>query len=147
MIRAPLLKRLTRHIHAGGLLRKPASGKESPRVNQLGIQYLSQDVHRKVFPKNPPNAYKKVENEELLELTKQHLQHNKLLGKKTNISEPISIPNLPELVGKSSLDEHFTRIGFESSQPYLRMAEMLFSRDTNLPKRPAKWELTSGWLS
>lgn len=145
MIRAPLLKRLTRHIHAGGLLRKPASGKESPRVNQLGIQYLSQDVHRKVFPKNPPNAYKKVENEELLELTKQHLQHNKLLGKKTNISEPISIPNLPELVGKSSLDEHFTRIGFESSQPYLRMAEMLFSRDTNLPKRPAKWELTSGW--
>lgn len=141
----PSLRHFTRHIQSTGLP-KASKGKEAPRINPLGIQYLSKDIHRKVFPENPPNAYQNNTNPELLKLTKEHLQHNHLLGKKTNVSEPITIPNLPELVGKNSLDEHFSRIGYESAQPYLSMAEQFFDSNSKLPKRPNKWEFQSGWI-
>ncbi|KAF3991692.1 hypothetical protein FT663_01003 [Candidozyma haemuli var. vulneris] len=141
----PLLRRCSRHIHCTIPPREASKGKELPRVNPLGIQYLSNEIHKKVFPKNPPNAYKKSENPELLELTKKHLDHNHLLGKKTNITDPITIPNLPDLVGKNSLDEHFTRIGFEAASPYLQMAETFFKDDMNLPKQPKEWEFKAGW--
>lgn len=145
--RAMLLSRQwSRHIQHSAVLRQVNKDKELPRVNQLGIQYLSNDIHKKVFPKNPPNAYQTDKNPELLKLTKEHLQHNHLLGKKTNISEPITIPNLPDLVGKNTLDEHFTRIGYEAAQPYLDMAERFFSSDLKLPKQPNKWEFQSGWF-
>lgn len=114
----------------------------TPRVNQLGIQYISEPLHRKIFPKNPPDAYLKPENPNMVEMAKDHLRHNDLLGKKTQITAPIDIPDFPNLVG-SSLNEHFYRIGAAQSEPYLSMAEELFSQ--SLPPPPKKWVFESGW--
>lgn len=120
---------------------------ENARVNQVGIQYLSEQLHRKVFPKTSPNDYKKTYNEHLLKLAKEHLQHNQLLGKKTSVTEPITIEHFPELVGKNSMDEHFFHIGMESAQPYLKMAEKFASRGQRMPRRPdaSEWVFEPHW--
>ena len=93
--------------------------KEAPRINQVGVQYLSEELHTKLFPKTKSTDYLKPKNPALLELAKEHLRYNELLGKKTEIVEPINIDNFPDLEGKSTLDEHFYRIGTEASEPYL----------------------------
>lgn len=115
---------------------------ESPRVNQLGIQYLAHNLHRKVFPSTSSSDYLAQLHLALLLLAQSHLEHNGLLGKKTLVGEPLNIRNMPDLVG-SSLDEHFTRIGMRYAQPYLTLAETLFAAP--LPARPLKWVHTAGW--
>lgn len=132
------LRQRTRAFHCS----LPHKTAEQPRVNQLGIQYLSHDLQQKVFPKNPPNAYLKPRQPNLVEIAKAHLKHHDFLGKKTNITEPINIPNLPTLVG-STLDEHFHKIGMRSSEPYLSMAEEYLSGE--LPPKPTEWLFRSGW--
>lgn len=119
--------------------------KEAPRVNQLGIQYLSRDLQRKVFPKSDPDSYLQHQNEALLKLSQHHLEEKGLFGKKTQISDPIDIKGFPELVGKNTLDEHFTRVGDRYSQPYLGMAEAFLDAKMKLPKKPVKWLFQSGW--
>lgn len=118
---------------------------QEPRVNQVGIQYLSLDLHKKVFPTTSPTDYLHPQNPALLDLAKTHLRHSGLLGKKTQIAEPINIENLPDLVGKKSLDEHFTRIGNHYSEPYLSMANLLLDPATVLPQKPKEWLFESGW--
>ncbi|GEQ72640.1 hypothetical protein JCM33374_g6327 [Metschnikowia sp. JCM 33374] len=118
---------------------------QEPRINQVGIQYLSNDLHAKVFPKSSPDDYANPRNLALLELARAHLKHSNLLGKKTQISEPIVIPNFPDLVGKNTLDEHFTKIGSRYSEPYLSMAKAFFADDVNLPEKPSEWLFESGW--
>lgn len=118
---------------------------EAPRINQVGIQYLSSDLQRKVFPTTSPDDYLKAAHPELLSLAQEHLDKNGLLGKKTQIADPITIPNLPELVGKGSLDEHFTRIGYRYAQPYLSMAEDFLNASRLTVRKPSKWLFQSGW--
>lgn len=120
------------------------SFKEQPRVNPLGIQYLSHDLHRKVFPKTPLENYLKANDNPLVGLAKDHLDYSGLLGKKTQISEPINIANFPDLVGKSSVNEHFSRIGAKYAEPYLSMAKHLFLQES-LPPPPSVWQLLPGW--
>lgn len=133
------LRHFTRHL-SRSLLRL-----QLPRINQVGIQYLSNDLQKKVFPNTSPSDYLQSQHPHLLSLVESHLKNAGLLNKKTQINDPIVIPNLPELVGKNTLDEHFTRIGYRYSQPYLSMAEdfLLQSRDS-LPK-PDNWLFASGW--
>lgn len=118
---------------------------EAPRVNQVGIQYLSNNLHKKVFPTTDPKDYLTSAHPHLLTLAEAHLKMSGLLGKKTNISDPIDIPHFPDLVGKSTLDEHFTRIGNRCAQPYLLMAESFLSEKTNEVPKPSEWVLSSGW--
>lgn len=82
-------------------------------------------------------------NQQLVQLSKDHLLNNGLLGKKTNIQKPISL-DLPKLEGKS-LDEHFFKLGSEISQPYLQNG--LDFIDKGIPPRPdpSMWILQSGW--
>lgn len=117
---------------------------EEPRVNQLGIQYLSNDLHKKVFPTTSTKDYLSPQHPQLLEISKKHLQENELLGKKTQITEPITIKNFPSLVGKS-MDEHFNKLGQKSSDPYLAMATNFLKKE--LPCKPPKsqWKFQSGW--
>lgn len=145
-----MLPRTKRHIgqflpHTS-ILRRELHGsyvaRQEPRVNAVGIQYLSADLHRKVFPKTSPLDYTQ-NNLALLEMSKAHLKHFDLWGKKTQRQEPISIPNFPELVGKNSLDEHFSRLGARYSEPYLSMAHLFFAQ--KLPPMPAAWRMDSGW--
>ncbi|KAK6458240.1 mitochondrial DNA polymerase catalytic subunit [Scheffersomyces xylosifermentans] len=118
---------------------------EPPRVNQVGIQYLSESLHKKVFPNHPSDSYLKPEYPELLKIAEKHLKHNDLLNRKTQITEPINIENFPDLVGNKTLDEHFYKIGKWSAEPYLSMAEKFFKTDAKLPKRPQNWQFEAGW--
>lgn len=118
---------------------------QEPRVNQVGIQYLSNELHKKVFPSTSPQDYLNPKSAALLDLAKAHLRQTGLLGKKTLVTEPIDIPNFPELVGKSTLDEHFNRIGQKLSEPYVSMAERFLNKDATLPSKPSTWVFQSGW--
>lgn len=118
--------------------------KEQPRVNQLGIQYLSNDLHKRIFPTTSTNDYLTPKSKELLEISKKHLDTNQLLGKKTQINEPINIQNFPNLVGKS-LDEHFYKLGIKSSEPYLSMARKFLSGNIPIKPNEKEWILQSGW--
>lgn len=115
---------------------------QEPRVNPVGIQYLSQPLHKAVFPHTDPEAFRHSADPDLLEAAKTHLRNLGLLGKKTQLSPPIDIPHMPELLG-SSLDEHFLRLGSRYSQPYLDMAKTYFAG--SLPPKPSKWEFVLGW--
>lgn len=121
------------------------TAREAPRINQVGIQYLSLDLQKKVFPTTSPDDYLKAAHPDLLTLAQTHLKNAGLLGKKTQLSEPITIPNLPELVGKGTLDEHFTRIGYRYAQPYLSMAEDFLKESQPVVEKPDKWLFQSGW--
>lgn len=140
-----LLPNLRRHVRPFHSSRRCALPEEHPRVNQLGIQYLSNNLHKKVFPTNPPDAYLHPSHPSYLEMSQEHLKHHQLLGKKTNITTPVDIPNMPTMAGSSTLDEHFTRLGLKSAQPYLDMAECYLHNNTRLPPKPNKWVFRSGW--
>lgn len=111
----------------------------------MGIQYLSNELHSKLFPRSTPQDFQNFADKELLSLSTEHLRKANLLGKKTQISEPIEIPNFPDLVGQNTLDEHFSRIGSRIAKPYTDLAEKLLHVQANLPPIPTKWELQSGW--
>lgn len=111
----------------------------------MGIQYLSNELHNRIFPKNSSEEFKNARNPELLSLAKEHLANVDLLGKKTMVTDPIVIPNFPELVGSNTLDEHFSRIGARISKPYIDLAESLIGKDLTLPPIPHKWEFQLGW--
>lgn len=117
---------------------------ESPRINPVGIQYLSNHLHQQVFgdKKHSKRAEELSEDDqqELIRISRQYLKHHGLLGKKTSVTEPISF-DLPQLQG-SSLDEHFQKLGQFASQPYLDMAKSKF---TLVPPRPEAWVRQSGW--
>lgn len=125
---------------------------EAPRINPVGIQYLSEQLQNAVFPQSKAQASrlsaadkKRLRtNELLLALAKDHLRHHELLGKKTNIGPPISIKNMPKLMGKL-LDEHFWRLGDHQSQKYYKMASKLFAADRELPPTPETWLMEPGW--
>lgn len=118
---------------------------EPPRINQVGIQYLSNDLHKKVFPQTSTSDYLNPSHPALVKASQQHLKHNNLLGKKTQLSEPINIKNFPDLVGANTLDEHFHKIGLQSSHPYLSMAELFLAENVQLPTKPDKWIFKPGW--
>ncbi|EGW30379.1 uncharacterized protein SPAPADRAFT_157322 [Spathaspora passalidarum NRRL Y-27907] len=123
------------------------TAKEEPRVNQLGIQYLSNDLHKKLFPTTSPQDYLKPKYPELIDISENHLSHNELLGKRTQITDPITIKNFPELMG-DSLDEHFHKLAQRSSNPYLSMCEeFLTAEGSGIPPRPdsKNWLFQAGW--
>jgi DNA polymerase gamma 1 len=97
---------------------------------------LSSHVYSQIFPDNTPPP-----SQELVNLSKDHLQRHELLGKNTDNTEPISF-DLPQLQG-STLDEHFYKLGIDAAEPYLTKAKQ-FTR-SNAPPKPRKWVHRSGW--
>lgn len=115
--------------------------KEKPRINPVGIQYLSNSLHKQLFgDRNNIAKFSKEENDQLLKLAKISLKSHDLLGKKTLITEPISF-QLPQLQG-DSLDEHFQKLGHFMSEPYMSMAKNKF---TDIPPTPSTWVQEPGW--
>lgn len=103
-------------------------------MNEIGVQQVSSVMYDQLFKVSsapPPD--------ELVALSRDHLQRHELLGKVSDTSKPIAF-NLPELRGKS-LDEHFHRLGMEASQPYLDQART-FSR-SDLPRQPRNFEVVN----
>ncbi|KKA22781.1 DNA-directed DNA polymerase [Rasamsonia emersonii CBS 393.64] len=107
-----------------------------PRFNEIGVQQVSDYVHSQIFlnKPNPPD-------EKLIALAKDHLSRHDLLGKSQEASEPIAF-DLPPLSGQT-LDEHFHKLGMDSSEPYLSYAKSYAL--ANIPDMPRKWVRRSGW--
>ncbi|CAK7237585.1 DNA-directed DNA polymerase gamma mip1 [Sporothrix bragantina] len=106
------------------------------RHNEIGIQHVSDHIFRQVFPQGnkPPSP-------ELVELARDHLRRQDLLGKNTDNSDPIAF-DLPPLQGET-LDEHFFKLGTDAAEPFLSYAKQ-FARANTQPK-PRKWVRRSGW--
>ncbi|KIX08647.1 uncharacterized protein Z518_03304 [Rhinocladiella mackenziei CBS 650.93] len=120
------------NVDRNGTLARSAS----PRYNEIGVQQLSDLLHPQIFPagdtRPPPD---------LVELSKDHLQRHGLLGKNQDNSPAIGV-DVPPLHG-TSLDEHFTKLGLNGSEPYLSYGKAFVKANT--PQRPRKWVIRSGW--
>ena len=108
----------------------------SPRFNEIGVQQLSDHVYSQVFlnKDTPPNP-------ELVALSKDHLSRHNLLGKSQDATDPIAF-DMPKLQGRT-LDEHFYKLGMDSSEPYLGYAKSYAS--CHVPQPPRRWIRRSGW--
>lgn len=108
----------------------------SARFNEIGVQQLSDHVYSQVFldKGRPPDP-------ELVRLSKDHLSRHDLLGKSQDAAEPVAF-DLPALQGQS-LDEHFFKLGMDSSEPYLSYANSYAT--SHSPQMPRKWIKRSGW--
>ncbi|KAL2002149.1 hypothetical protein VTN02DRAFT_538 [Thermoascus thermophilus] len=106
------------------------------RFNEIGVQQVSDVVHSQIFRTKPAPP-----DPELVALSKDHLSRHDLLGKSQEASEPIAF-QLPRLRGET-LDEHFYKLGMDSSEPYLTYAKSYAA--VNAPPKPRKWVKRSGW--
>jgi DNA polymerase gamma 1 len=106
------------------------------RYNEIGVQQISSHIYPQIFSGKAPPA-----PEELVRLSKDHLQRHELLGKNTDSSEPVAF-DMPEIQGKT-LDEHFYKLAMDSAEPYLGLAKKYST--ANAPPRPRKWARRSGW--
>ncbi|KAI4718351.1 DNA polymerase gamma [Aureobasidium sp. EXF-10727] len=106
------------------------------RFNEIGVQQISSHIYPQIFPGKPPPA-----PEDLVTLSKDHLQRHDLLGKNTDSSEPVAF-DMPEIQGQT-LDEHFYKLAMDSAEPYLGLAKRYST--ANAPPRPRKWIRRSGW--
>ncbi|CAB4254863.1 similar to Saccharomyces cerevisiae YOR330C MIP1 Catalytic subunit of the mitochondrial DNA polymerase [Maudiozyma barnettii] len=127
-------------------LRRYSQFIEQPRLNPVGIQYLSKSLQKQVFGNADSKVSKMLtglsaeEKQALLNMSRQLLKNHDLLDKKTTVVEPISF-DIPQLQG-SSLDEHFQKLGQFASEPYKTMAIQKYK---TIVKRPEKWIRQSGW--
>ncbi|KAJ9613575.1 DNA-directed DNA polymerase gamma mip1 [Cladophialophora chaetospira] len=106
------------------------------RYNEIGVQQLSDHVHHQVFPSRFTQP-----RPDLVELSKDHLRRHDLLGKNQDNNPAIGV-DIPPVIG-GSLDEHFTRLALDASEPYLSYANTFVRANT--PQRPRKWIIRSGW--
>ncbi|KAL2221742.1 DNA polymerase gamma [Thermoascus aurantiacus ATCC 26904] len=106
------------------------------RFNEIGVQQVSEHIYKQLFRNGstPPDP-------QLVALSKNHLSRHDLLGKSQEAAEPIAF-NLPDLCGQT-LDEHFYKLGMDSSEPYLGYAKSYAEVDS--PPKPREWARRSGW--
>lgn len=108
----------------------------SARYNDIGVQQLSDYVHPQIFSSRATRP-----RPDLVELSKDHLRRHDLLGKNQDNNAPIGL-DLPPVIG-ASLDEHFTKLALNASEPYLSYANSFVRANTQ--ERPRKWVIRSGW--
>ncbi|KAL2821530.1 DNA polymerase family A-domain-containing protein [Aspergillus granulosus] len=106
------------------------------RFNEIGVQQLSDHVYSQIFfnKSQPPDP-------NLVALSKEHLARHELLGKAQEHADPVGF-DLPALQGQT-LDEHFFKLGMDSSEPYLTYAKEYAT--VNSPNIPRNWVRRSGW--
>ncbi|KAL3473131.1 DNA polymerase family A-domain-containing protein [Aspergillus californicus] len=106
------------------------------RFNEIGVQQVSDHVYSQIFfnKTKPPDP-------NLVALSKDHLARHDLLGKAQENADTIAF-DLPALQGQT-LDEHFFKLGMDSSEPYLTHARQYAV--TQSPQLPRKWVRRSGW--
>ncbi|KAL4973156.1 DNA polymerase family A-domain-containing protein [Aspergillus desertorum] len=116
--------------------RKSLSVPGVARFNEIGVQQLSDYVYSQVFlnKTTPPDP-------NLVALSKDHLARHELLGKAQEHADPVAF-DLPTLQGQT-LDEHFYKLGMDSSEPYLTYSKEYAV--VNSPELPRKWVRRSGW--
>lgn len=128
---------LGRHYASDATTATPAPTPSQARFNEIGIQHLSHNVHKQVFPQGSS-----APRQDLVELSRQHLQKHELLGKNVDDYQGAIDLSLPSLSG-ATLDEHFQRLALDASDRYLQYAKTF--ANSNTPVRPRKWVRRSGW--
>lgn len=113
-----------------------SSGSPQSRYNEIGVQQISHRVHQQVF-----GGRASVPRDELVQLSKSHLERHDLLGKNQDDSPSVDI-DVPLLQGQD-LDEHFQKIAKNAGEPYLQYAKKFANVCT--PQRPRQWIRRSGW--
>ena len=112
------------------------SSNNDRRVSALGIQMISKSLHEQIF------SHESEVSGEAVKRSKQHLES---LGLKIGASIT-GLPDvdlqLPPLLGED-INEHFTKIAEQQTQPYLTLATSLAK--AKLPDMPKKWSLAAGW--
>ncbi|KAK5085695.1 DNA-directed DNA polymerase gamma mip1 [Lithohypha guttulata] len=127
---------LRRHYAVDATVTSTSPRAPGSRYNEIGIQQLSDNVHRQIFPDQ-----QSIPRNDLVELSRRHLEQHELLGKNQDNNPPVNT-QIPPLQG-ATLDEHFQRIASYASQPYLDYAKRFAAATT--PQRPRKWIRRSGW--
>ncbi|KAL2851508.1 DNA polymerase family A-domain-containing protein [Aspergillus pseudoustus] len=134
----PLLSRYhsSQQVDGNETRRSSLSVPAKARFNEIGVQQLSDHVYSQIFfnGSQPPDS-------ELVALSKDHLARHELLGKAQENADPVGF-DLPALQGQT-LDEHFFKLGMDSSEPYLTYAKEYAT--VNSPSIPRKWVRRSGW--
>ncbi|KAF2863213.1 hypothetical protein K470DRAFT_280470 [Piedraia hortae CBS 480.64] len=136
----PLERRCTVYTKSKGKTgrKRDLSVASEARFNAIGVQHVSEHVHKQLFG----GARRSQEpDQELIDLSKRHLADHDLLGKTNDSSEAIGF-DLPALHGVT-LDEHFYKLGMDSAEPYRTMA-LRYARASPPPK-PRRWQRRSGW--
>ncbi|WVF72481.1 hypothetical protein IAT40_007296 [Kwoniella sp. CBS 6097] len=108
------------------------------RRNPVGVQLLSESLHRQLFPgeslPRPPDSF--------LDISKSHLKDNGLSPGGAAVLSEIDF-KMPPLRGQNIRD-HFHALGEQTAEPYLSMAKEFMRAE--LPPMPKTWELNrSGW--
>jgi DNA polymerase gamma 1 len=105
--------------------------------NELGVQLLSQGLHRQIFKSfsfpAPPASY--------VQISKEHLSLHGLDPSQGSKLPDISF-QLPPLQG-ANISEHFHSIGVRAAEPWLSLAKMYAS--AHIPPKPECWHIQSGW--
>ncbi|GMK55722.1 hypothetical protein CspeluHIS016_0207780 [Cutaneotrichosporon spelunceum] len=123
---------------AASLSSKPASGASGPRRNPVGVQLLSEHMHKQVFP----GAQLPAPSDALLDISKWHLGQHGLSGDGAAVLPEISL-DLPPLEGENVRD-HFHALGAYAAEPYLSAAKEFAAAE--LPPMPERWETgRPGW--
>lgn len=135
MARRKLPSLTNRPPAAAAISSKPDTG---PRRNPVGVQLLSEHMHKQVFPgaplPAPPDA--------LLDISKWHLGQHGLSGDGAAVLPEISL-DLPSLEG-GNVREHFHALGAYAAEPYLSAAKEFVAAE--LPPMPERWETGQpGW--
>ncbi|XP_048734786.1 DNA polymerase subunit gamma-1-like [Ostrea edulis] len=117
---------------------KATKSTSRPRVNEINIQLLPENLHKQVFPNTDC-----TERETVTELKdiKENLAKHGLWGKETTVLNDVNL-NLPELQGKS-VTEHFYNIANEQINGYIQLTKLLMAGP--IPQKPKKWSQKAGW--
>lgn len=107
--------------------------------NPCGIQHLSDDLHKQLFPhKQLPGPTKALTKAAL-----KYLDDNELLGKPCSVNPPINF-KLPPLQG-NTINEHFHNLGLQSGADYGEMIDRLLKIGFSPLAKPGTWVFKSGW--
>ena len=129
----------SRSIHKACTNDKP----ESTRFNVLGIQMLSESLHKKIFKECYDNKFLNPIDKTKLNDSIKHLSDFGLYGEKTGILPDIDFA-IPELVG-NNINEHFMNIAEQQSAAYVKSLQNLINGDLPAMPNRSDWLKKPGW--
>lgn len=113
--------------------------KKEINKNACGIQHLSNDLHKQIFPVKSLSGPTK----QLIDISLKYLEQNELLGKPCSESNPINF-KLPLLQG-NNINHHFQNLGLNSAQNYSNLVDSLCKIGNTPLLKPNNWLFKSGW--
>ncbi|KAK6625952.1 hypothetical protein RUM43_006251 [Polyplax serrata] len=111
---------------------------DEPRINELNIQMLSENLYRQIFKDKLKAA---PPSEETIEKTIGELEKHGLWNKDTTLLNDVCL-DIPPFMGQN-IEEHFWNIGKQQSESYKNLVLGLIEK--KIPTQPDHWLLQKGW--